>query len=236
MGSTKYITVLEDEKISSDKLRGYLFRFAKERQADLNVSCFYDAQSFFEINHVQFDIIFLDIELPDGNGMQIAKKLREDGNNSIIIFVTNLAKYAIRGYDVGAFDFIVKPINYSSFVLKFERAYSVAERNKKAVISVEAGKELKILEVSKIKYIEVCDHYVYLHTVEGVIKTFGKLADFHNRLKGLSFALCNQCFLVNMKYISGIKDDCVLLGDEQLRISRPRKKEFLKTFNDYLGV
>lgn len=237
MKGAKYIAIVEDEKEASDLLSGYIRRYAREKELDLQVSRFFDARSFFAARGTDFNIIFLDIMLPDGNGMEIAAKIRENDQRSIIIFVTNLAHYAIGGYEVGAFDFILKPVSYESFVFKFGRAYAVAEMNRDTTISVRlSNNEMRVLEVARIMYIEVDDHLIGIHTVDEVIRAPGRLMDFSERLKDLPFALCNQCYLVNMRYVKGIKDDCVLIGKEYLRISRPRKKAFLKAFNDYLGT
>lgn len=237
MKSTRFIAIVEDERAASDLLAGYIRKYAEEKGLDLQVSRFFDAHSFFEARGTDFDIIFLDIMLPDGNGMDIAAKIREYDKRSILIFVTNLAHYAIGGYEVGAFDYILKPVSYESFVFKFDRAYAVADMNRETTITVRSGNnELRVLEVARIRYIEVNDHFIEIHMTDEVIRTSGRLMDFSERLKDLPFALCNQCYLVNMRYIKGIKDDCVLIGKESLRISRPRKKAFLQAFNDYLGT
>lgn len=235
--STRYIAVVEDEREASDLLIGCIRRYAEEKGLDLQVRRFFDAASFFGARGTDFDIIFLDIMLPDGNGMEIAAKIRTYDKKSLLIFVTNLAQYAIGGYEVGAFDFILKPVNYDSFVFKFDRAYAVAEQNRETTITVRSGNnEVRVLEVSQVRYIEVDDHSIAVHMKEEIIRTSGRLADFYERLKDLAFALCNQCYLVNMRHITGIRDDCVCIGGEELRISRPRKKAFLKEFNDYLGT
>ena len=104
MKSTRFIAIVEDEREASDLLAGYIRRYAEGKGLDLQVSRFFAARSFFEARGTDFDIIFLDIMLPDGNGMDIAAKIREHDKKSILIFVTNLAHYAIGGYEVGAFD------------------------------------------------------------------------------------------------------------------------------------
>lgn len=230
------IAIVEDDEAQAAQLKACLEQFAKDRQVYLQIAQFYDSHSFISAYKADFDVIFLDIRLPDGNGMNIAKYIRKHKEEAMIILVTNLANYAIKGYDVGAFDFILKPVNYENFAIKFKRAYAVIERNRDDVIKVKAGKDINVVPIAAITYIEVIDHNICVHTVNAKIDTIGKISDYYDRLAKYGFALCNQCYLVNLRHVAGVTGDMVLVGEDELRISRPRKKEFLKALNDYLGA
>ena len=104
-----------------------------------------------------FDIVFMDIELPDGNGMDLVRQMRETDKTTLVIFVTNLAQCAIEGYKVRAFDFIVKPISYYNFKLSFSNALDALEINKDIEIWIKNKEGEVRLLASRIIYIEVVD-------------------------------------------------------------------------------
>ncbi len=173
----------------------------------------------------------MDIGLPGMNGMDASRKLREKDRNVIIIFVTNLAQFAVRGYEVSALDFIVKPITYDNFSLKFQRAIA----NKKDTdILVTADGETHKVNSADILYVEVFRHSLVYHCLKGDFKTYGALKDIEDRLKG-GFAKCNRCYLVNLRYVDGIKDHLVYVRKHALQISYPKKASFMKELTDFIG-
>ena len=123
------IAIVEDDKNSSKLIREYLDKFSKDHGCNFTTSTFFTAGDYIENCRSGFDIVFMDIELPDGNGMESVRRIRELGVESLVIFVTNLAKYAVQGYEVKAFDFIVKPVNYYNFELKLLSALECLDKN-----------------------------------------------------------------------------------------------------------
>lgn len=121
--------IVEDDKNSSKLLGKYLDKFSKDHDCKFTTSTFFTAGDYIENCRSGFDIVFMDIELPDGNGMESVRRIRELGVESLVIFVTNLAKYAVQGYEVKAFDFIVKPVNYYNFELKLLSALECLDKN-----------------------------------------------------------------------------------------------------------
>ena len=95
------IAIVEDEAIYAEKLRDYLHRYTQDYGQEWDVSFFADGISFLNSFKGQFDVILLDISMPVLNGMEVAKRLRAIDSEVVLLFVTNLAQYAIRGYEVG---------------------------------------------------------------------------------------------------------------------------------------
>ena len=120
------IAIVEDEKVYSDLIKEYLDRYLKEYKDDIigfDISVYDNAISFLEnYKPSRCDLVFLDIMMPHIDGMRAAEKLREVDNSVIIIFITNMGDYAVRGYDVNATAFIKKPVSYSDFEAKLKRA------------------------------------------------------------------------------------------------------------------
>ena len=123
------IAVIEDEQEIQESIHSFINQYMAENSLSYQAKTFLSAESFLFSPVNEYDIIFMDINLPGLNGFETCLKLREKNVTSIIIFVTSLAQYAIKGYEVNAFDFIVKPLNYYSFALKLRRAINEIKRN-----------------------------------------------------------------------------------------------------------
>ena len=116
------IALIEDESEAKDLFVANLDRYSKEHGIGFTVAHFCNAMTFLESYKPVYDIVFMDIRMPDMNGLDAAHRLRQLDPSVILIFLTNLSQYAVRGYEVNALDFIVKPISYYVLVLKLERA------------------------------------------------------------------------------------------------------------------
>ena len=235
MSDIKYIAIIEDDINSMNLLNQYLKDYVANKNFEIQIFPFYTVSEFKKSSFQKFDIIFMDIELPDGNGMSLAAELRKNNQYSMLIFVTNLAQYAINGYSVNAFDFVLKPINYYSFSMKMDSAFKHLEYHSKKELILKVYHNVKKVEVDSIKYIEINNHSLTFYTTSETIKITGSLKSIEKELSPRSFAMCNQCYLVNLKYVTEIKDYYVYLGEEKLLMSRPKKKTFLQAFNNYLG-
>ena len=116
-----HIAIVEDEEAFVTQLLEYLEQYQKEHEQNFKLSVFRDGSEILEGYQPIYDIILLDIEMPKINGMQAAEQIREQDADVTLMFITNIAGYAIRGYEVGALDFVMKPINYYTFAMKLTR-------------------------------------------------------------------------------------------------------------------
>ncbi len=229
------IALVEDEENNLKEITSYLEKYSLEYNIALKVETFTSAVTFLKQYENNFDIVLMDIGLPDLDGMSAIKKLREIDSSVLVIFVTNLAQYAVNGYEVGAFDFIVKPVSYYNIVLKLNRALERIESRTEKRIWVSTRSEKKLVLASRIKYVEVIKHRLIYHTLDGDISAIGSLKSVCDELSNLPFALCNQCYLVNLHYVTGIDGYNCHLGKEVLQISLPKKNSFIRALNNYLG-
>ncbi len=176
----------------------------------------------------------MDIEMVGTDGMTASKLLRERDDNVLLIFVTNLSQYALKGYEVHAFDFIVKPINYYNFILKMERAFVEIRHRQDKSIALSFNGEKRVVKVSTIQYIEVMGHSLTFHTTTGNFVVSNKsMSEVQKQLEGFDFTYCNRCFFVNLKYVTGVKDENVYVAGEPLKIAKTRRNEFMRTLNKY---
>ena len=229
------IAIVEDDDKEAGLLEEQLRRYEKETGAEYRVVRFSDAIALLTGYSADYDIVLMDIEMPDLDGMTAAKKLREVDPEVILVFVTNMAQYAVEGYEVSAMDFMVKPVRYDNLKLKLERAEKKLEGKGEDRFLVRGKNGPVVICVPDIRYVEVTDHMLTFYTNEGAIKVTGSLKEIEKRLEGRDFSRANSCYLVNLKYVTGASDGMVTVGGVRLSISRARRKSFMSDLADYLG-
>ncbi len=230
------VAIVDDDRADRKKIRDCLDFVARKENQIFEVSEFCNAESFFMKFDCNYEIVFFDIDMPCCDGMTAAKRLRRIDKVVTLVFITNLAQYAVAGYEVDALDYILKPVDKYSFSLKMKRVLSRTVKNAEDSIMVPTDdKDMIPLKISTIRYVEVRGHYVVFHTADGKYSQYSTLKSVEDKLSGFSFAKCNRCFLVNLAYIDKIRDGEAIVGGEGLQISRPQRKAFLAAFSDYLG-
>jgi DNA-binding LytR/AlgR family response regulator len=229
------IASVEDERDTADKIASYLTRYAETIQTEIRTIWYKDSESFLA-EEVAFDMVFMDIELPGMNGYLAARELRKKNKDIVLIFVTNLAQYAVNGYEVSAFDFVVKPFSYQKFSLKLVRAFEHFRKVSKKKLIISSRESKKVIYIDELKYVEVLKHELTYHTLTEQYVTSGTLKKVKESLDDCPFALCNSCYLVNLRYVKEIKGNKVLVADEELQMSVPKRKDFMKALTHYLGV
>lgn len=219
------VAVVDDEKVCTDTLTEYLKRYEKQTGEKIAVSAFNQSIDFVSDYRPEYDVIFLDIEMPLLNGLQSAKKIRAMDDVVCIVFVTNMAQYAIKGYEVQAFDFVVKPIKYDAFRLKMKKIVDlVKEKETEEVVINSAGTIMRI-KLKDVLYVEVMGHSLVYHMADGKEYTCpGQLSSTEEQLKKHNFSRCNNCYLVNLRRVTSITATDVVVGDVPVQISRRRKK------------
>ena len=162
------------------------------------------------------------------NGMDAARKLRELDKNVMLIFVTNLTQYAISGYEVEAFDYILKPINYYDFALKLSRALRRLPDLSTANILFSMIDGMFTINPSDIYYAESAGHHVIYHCKDRDYTQYASLTAAESKLSAYHFVRCNNCYLVNLSHVQKVKGYTVTVAGTELQISQPRKKSFIK--------
>lgn len=242
MNSLLNVAVIDDEITVTNVLKNMLERYASEQEIVINITCFNDPTLFLNDYKKQYDLVLLDIEMPQMNGMDVSKKLRSLDEEVSLFFITNMVQYAIKGYEVNANDFILKPVVYDDFVLKLNRIVKKVSLKNQKTIGIKTNGSIRYLSLQTILYVELFyNHKLLYHTTEGDFEVRGTIKNIEPLFLSSHFLKCNNYCLVNPKYVLGVKDNMVKLGDgkgtaNQVSISRSRKKEFLIELNKYLGV
>lgn len=229
------IAIVDDDKEDILTLERHIARYFAEKGGEYGIASFYDGSELMRDYAPKYDIVFLDIDMEKLNGMEAAKRIRDTDEHTAIVFVTRMAKYAIKGYEVSALDFIVKPVEYGSFALKFKRALEYVAKNSKQLMEIKQTSGTVYIDMSEIKYVEILKHYLIYHTERGDFKVLGALKSVAEQLPADSFCLCNRCFLVNLRYVRGIGKSTAKVGDDELVVSRYKRKEFVEALTRFWG-
>jgi len=229
------IAVVEDEKQSADILIGYIRRYAKEHNEDIDVVYFSDGDEIVYEYKPIYDIIFLDIEMRLLDGMTTAEHIRKLDKDVILIFVTNMTQYAIKGYAVDALNYLLKPVPYFAFSQELKRAFTKLKKRENNYIMFSIQDGVIRLNTADILYIESMKHKLIIHTKEDQFVITGTMKEMENKLSDINFFRCNSGYLVNLARVTGVKNNLAILDDRELIISRPRKKVFMEALTKFFG-
>lgn len=230
-----HIAVVEDELECSREIQAFLVRFQEENSVRFRVTVFEDGTQILENYRPVYDMILMDIDMPGINGMDAADRIRQTDQEVVLVFITNIASYAIRGYEVGALDYVLKPLNYYNFSMRLAKALkrSHARETKHILLTLPDG--VKRLETGQIYYVEVQNRMLYYHTEEGTFSIRGTLHSVEPVLEAASFAKCNHWYMVNLRHVTEVKKNMAVVGGYELEISRRCRTPFLKALAEYMG-
>ncbi len=229
------VIIAEDDPQCYAQLEQFLNDYSGETGRIFHITRYDNGEDLVEHYEPKFDLILLDVDMPFMDGMTAAGHIRSMDPEVVIIFVTNLAQYAIQGYSVNALDYILKPLNYFSFSQRLTRALRHVRTRKDAYITVAVKGGTIKLDIGDIYYIERLGHQLMLHTRTGVLVGTSSIQEMEELLKNRGFSRCHKGFLVNLAHVSGIQNGYVLVQGEKLILSRGRRAEFLDALTDYVG-
>lgn len=230
-----HIAIVEDEKEFCEQLQAYMKQYEEENQLHFQVSVFHDGAEILENYQPEYDLILMDIEMPKVNGMKAAEQIREADERVEIMFITNMAQYAIHGYSVGALDFVMKPINYYTFSMKMTRALKRVQKKEQKPILLNLPGGVVKLEVKQIYYVEIQNRMLHYHTDGGEYVLRGTLQSAEEMLKSYPFAKCNHWYMLNLMHVKEVRKNIAVVGPFELEISRRNRTAFLKALTEYMG-
>lgn len=229
------VALVEDDPLYTKELVTYLKQYEKESGEKIKVTSFSDGDEIAINYQADYDIILMDIEMQFMDGMTAAEQIRKADSEVVIIFITNMPQYAIRGYAVDALDYVLKPLSYYAFSQRIDRALSRMKKRTNKYLTIRMkGANYKLKE-SDITYVEVDTHDLIFHTKEKDYTTGGSMRSVEEKVDPSKFFRCNKCYLVNLEHVDGIEQEDALVGNTRIQVSRARKKAFMDALNDYMN-
>ena len=230
------VLVVEDEPEEARRLMGLIERYGQVRSEEFQVVWHASAVEM-AADKSQYDLILLDIDLPGINGMEAAHLVRVYDEVTPIIFVTNLAQYAVSGYEVDATGFIVKPATFGSLRMNLDRAMRKVRRGASRSVRVSTDEGVRVVPVSQLVWIEIKGHHVTFHLEDDEdLEAYGSLAQVEKDLAEAPILRVSKSFVVNMdkvRRVSGLR--LLLTSGDEVPMSRARRREIVDALNDYLG-
>jgi DNA-binding LytR/AlgR family response regulator len=230
------IAIVEDEPRSMQLVLDHLLRYEAEHSETFEIRTFSDGRGIASPYLPVYDVVFLDVEMEHMDGFSTARRIREVDPEVVLVFITNMAQFAIRGYEVDALSYLLKPVPYFAFSQELHRSIERVNKRERSSIMLSLGGELAKVDVAGIVYLESIKHRLVVHTLDKQYSFVGTLKEMEAQLAGDNFFRSNNCYLVNLRHVTGVKQNsCLLIGERELQISRPRKKAFLDALTDYVG-
>lgn len=227
------IAIVEDDELYITQLQQYLKDYQAESGEDFEIQAYRDGDGITAGYKAQYDIILMDIQMRFVDGMTAAEEIRRMDSEVIIIFITNMAQYAIRGYEVGALDYILKPVAYFPFSQKLGRAITRLKKKTKHSVVIQLKGGVQRLDASDIYYVESQAHNLIYHTKDGIFVSSGTMKQAEETFTGMHFSRCNKGYLVNLEHVEGVQDKCAVIKGEKLLVSRPRMNAFMQELTKF---
>ncbi len=224
------IAVCDDSKKMREQVRMCINAF----DAKYEVTEFEDGGGLLRSKE-KFDLVFLDIEMPNLDGMSAAKRLREQKNDVLIVFLTSHEELVFDAFEVKAFRFLKKPVackEVHDVLRALEKEISHTEK----IMITQKGKVWEI-PLKNVLYLEAYGDGTYVYDTEGnVYETSEQLKVWESKLQNKYFYRIHKSFFIALEHVRGVENDIVLLGEsrEPLKIARRNVGEFKKVYWDYI--
>lgn len=230
------IAVVDDEAEQRELIERFLLRFAREQKREIRVDTYCNAFDFLALFDQRYDAVFLDIQMPDANGIQVAEEIRAVDQRVKIVFITNLGQYAVQGYAVRAMDFIVKPLEWEGFnekMLRFCRDY---DEEQPRFITIHNADGLVRLRTDRIVFAEIVNRKLHVHTLDGDYSVYESLTDFEKSLgDDKRFFRCHTSVVVSLMYVERVTGNSAVVPGGEVPVSKQKRAAFMRALTNQLA-
>lgn len=233
------IAVCDDEQFYSDRMKKLLEKYMRTNALPCALHTFLSGEELIKQceGGMKFDIVFLDINMEELDGLKTAERIRACQSDTYIVFVTAFIDYALEGYKVNAVRYLMKD-NLEGALEECMKA--VLQKMQVAQVSFTFLEGKKRLYTDSILYVESRGHKSFFHYMEAgrvVYQIYSKLDELEQQMEGHYFLRIHKSYLVNMKHIRKVSNYTVFLDTgEELPVPRPRFQRVKEAFVDYKGA
>lgn len=227
------VAICEDEEIQQAELESMLNSISHS----FSIEKYLSGESLVDDyeNDKRFDVILLDMQMKELDGIETAKAIRSFDEKCIIVIITSLLEYAVDGYGVNAFDFILKPVNKMKFQNVMEKAINLIRKAENSTYIVEERDKTSIIKTSDIMYLESNGRKVIVKCDDATIINNENITAAEKKLGSSGFVRISRYFLVNMSYINEINGKYVVLkNSEELPLSRKSSGDIKKEYMNFM--
>lgn len=225
------VAIIDDERIYLDQIKFLL----KEYDPNFDIDLFDKSEEFLKANIKQYAIVFLDIEMPEIDGIALANEIRKAGGETLIFYITSHTNYITSALRTAPFQYLVKPLDKELFFTELGRAVSIISKRDVIFPVKTLEGEVKI-RIGDITYIEILNRRIEIHTKDKIVYTYGTIKEIYCRLQNYNFIKIHASFLVALSAIQNIKgNEVVLKGEGTLPISKKNLKDTRDIFAKYIA-
>lgn len=230
------VAVCDDEKSSREYQKMLVCQWAEKIGINVTVDLYTSAENFiFEAEEKKdYDLLLLDIQMGNMNGVELARLLRKKGFAGSLIFLTGVRDYAIEGYEVGAVRYLLKPIKEPVFFNVLDLVYSDFSRRGTEVFVFQQSGEVQKIPFENIVYIEARGHYLHLCCKDCEKEWKGTFSSISENFEKKGFFCLRRGFLVNMQHVEKFtRTECILSNGEIIPVARNKYMELNEAFINY---
>ena len=231
------IAVIDDSIDEARQLAGFISAYCSDTHTCQQTTIFNTAADFLRCwQRGSFDLIFIDIFLRnETSGIRIAERVRRDDDSCTIVFTTSSTDFALKGYEVRALDYMLKPLRYGKFCQTMDYFRSVSQRKRSHYIEVKESRIMVKLPVDDILYTDYSNHYIQIHLQDRLVRTYMRFHDFSSLLLCYpQFICCYRNCIINMDKVTSLeKAEFVLNTGEHLPITRTLRPQIHQHYADY---
>ncbi len=227
------VAIVDDEKVFLKELHDKIDSLG---MSDYKVYEFESGESFLSIfEKGKFDIIILDVEMPGINGLETAEKIRESDKAVILSFLTNYSEFAIQGYEVNAFRYILKTQPDYLYMQQLQSIFDEYKQTHKTYAYSNQNMSFRY-KLIDILYFEIFSRQILLHTTERNVEYYGSLSDIYEELKGFNFIKPGKSYVVNLEHIKTIdKNFLIMSNGDKILIGRTYKKDVVTRYLNFMS-
>ncbi len=228
------IAVCDDEPVMCEQLKRMIASRLEQLEETFRITCCTNAVQFF-CGPLDYDLVFLHIQMPNLNGVELARRLREKEFEGVLIFVTVLKECMLDAFEVEAMDYLCKPVDEQRLERALKRSLRRLQRKEERYLTIRTMNWCRNVKLKDICYCEVVNRKIYLHTKNGVLEYYGKIKEVEQQTAP-DFIRCHRSFLVNPEYLSEYRDgQAVLENGERVPVSKNCHGLFMKKMMEYMG-
>lgn len=228
------IAVCDDEPVMCGRLEQMVASRLEQWDEAFRITCYTNAIQFLH-SPLDYDLVFLDIQMPNLDGIGLAKRLREKDFEGVLIFVTVLKECMLDAFEVEAMDYLCKPVDECRLERALERSLRRLRRKEERYLTIRTMNWRRNVKLKDIYYCEVMNRKIHLHMKDGVLEYYGRIKEVEQQTAP-DFIRCHRSFLVNPEHLSEYRNgQAVLENGEQVPVSKNYHATFMKKMMEYMG-
>ena len=233
------IAICDDERQICQLLQNKIERYYFSQDLPFNIHIYEDGNNLLESNLNKIDVLFLDIDMPGKNGMEIANEIRRFNKDLLIVFLTAYSEYVFESFKVDTFRYLLKPLDDQELVEVLDAALDKIQIDKDEYLNFHFQGEIYSMRYKDIIYIEGMKDKIWIHCTNETYRWRGALKNLQELLKDKGFFQVHRSYIINMDKIQRYNSKIVYLeGNKEVPISRYKldafKEEYIRFWSKVL--